>query len=151
MKAGLEIGQSAEIDLLVTKDMRTEFVGETVNDLYSTSDLVNHIEWAARKVLIPFLELNEEGMVSHVEVSHLTLTVTGMNVRVKATVSEIRDKKIVCDVEAYNTRGKIARGTVTQSVIEKTWLANKMKELSIINQLSSQNYQVPGTPEQSKT
>jgi predicted thioesterase len=151
MKAGLEIGQSAEINILVTKDMRTEFIGETVHDLYSTSDLVNHIEWAARKVLIPFLETNEESMVSHVEVSHLTLTVTGMSVRVKATVSEIRDKKIVCDVEAYNTRGKIARGTVTQSVIEKTWLENKMKELSIINQLAGQNYSVSSTTEQSKT
>jgi len=148
MKAGLEIGQSAEIDILVTKDMRTEFVGETVHDLYSTSDLVNHIEWAARKCLMPFLDTNEEGMVSHVEVSHLTLTVTGMSVRVKATVSEIRDKKIVCDVEAFNTRGKIARGTVTQSIIERTWLENKMKELSLINQLARQNFQV--ATEQSK-
>ncbi len=61
-------------------------------------------------------------MVSHVEVSHMTLTVIGMTVRVKATVSEIRDKKIVCDVEAFNTRGKIARGTVSLSITERTWL-----------------------------
>jgi fluoroacetyl-CoA thioesterase len=148
MKAGLEIGQSAEIDILVTKDMRTEFVGESVHDLYSTSDLCNQIEWAARKCLMPFLETTEESMVSHVEISHLALTVTGMNVRVKATVSEIRDKKIVCVVEAFNTRGKIARGTVTQSIIERTWLENKMKELSLINQLALQNFQVAA--EQSK-
>ncbi len=148
MKAGLAIGHTAEIDILVTKDMRPEFVGEAVHDLYSTSDLVNHIEGAAHKCLRPFLETTEEGMVSHVEVSHLTLTVTGMSVRVKATVSEIRDKKIVCDVEAFNTRGKIARGTVTLSITERGWLENKMRELSLINELAKQNLQV--ATEQSK-
>lgn len=150
MKSGLAIGQAAEFEILVTKDMRAEFVGVTVHELYSTSDLVNHIEWAARKVLIPYLESYEESMVSHVEVSHLTLTVPGMTVRVKATVSEIRDKKIVCDVEAFNTRGKIARGTVTQSIIEKSWLDKKMKELSIINQLSLQFNEASVSSEQSK-
>lgn len=150
MKSGLAIGQTAEFEILVTKDMRAEFVGVAVHELYSTSDLVNHIEWAARKILIPYLESHEEGMVSHVEVSHLTLTVPGMKVRVKAIVSEIRDKKIVCDVEAFNTRGKIARGTVTQSIIEKSWLDKKMKELSIINQLSLQFNEASVSSEQTK-
>lgn len=142
MKAGLKLGQSAEINILVIKDTRYEFAGEAVHDLYSTSDLVHHIESAAHKCLIPFLEENEAGMVSHVELSHLSLTVPGMSVRVKATVSEIRDKKIVCDVEACNTRGKIARGTVTLSITEKLWLENKKKELSLITQLASENFQV---------
>ncbi|HEY9679435.1 MAG TPA: hypothetical protein V6C76_15615 [Drouetiella sp.] len=142
MKAGLHVGHSEEIDILVTKDMRAEFLLETVGDLYSTSSLVNHIETAARRVLKPFLEDNEQGMVSHLDISHLTLTVAGMYVKVKATVSEIRDTKIVCDVEASNTRGKVARGVVTITVADKTWLENKIKEMSIINSLAQQNYQI---------
>jgi predicted thioesterase len=140
MKPGLNVGQSAEVEIEITKDMLATLAGETIHELYATSSLVQHMELAGRKLIVPFLEDHEEGMGSHVEVSHLALTLPGMRVKVKATVTEIRDKKVVCDVEAYNTRGKIARGTVTQSIVEKAWLDRKMKELSIIINLSDQQF-----------
>ena len=138
MKPGIHIGQSAEIEITVTPDMQASFGGGVVHQLFSTSSLIQHLEWAARKIIEPYLEPYEEAMGSHVEVSHLMLTLTGMNVRVKACVHEIRDKKVVCEVEAFNIRGKIARGTITQSIVEKAWLDKKMKEMLLINQLSTQ-------------
>ena len=150
MKTGLQVGQSAEIEVEITNAMLANFDGRPVHNLYSTSALVNHMEWVARKVILPYLEEHEEVMNSHAEISHLTLSLPGMKVRVKAVVSDIRDKKIVCDIEAFNSRGKIARGSITQSLIEKQWLDRKMKELSIINQLASTS-QKPVTPsEQTK-
>jgi predicted thioesterase len=151
MKPGLKTGQIAEIEVEITNAMLANFDGRPVHNLYSTSALVNHMEWVARKVILPFLEEHEEVMNSHVEVSHLTLSLPGMKVRVKASVSEIRDKKIVCDIEAFNSRGKIARGSITQSLIEKQWLDRKMKELSIINQLAMDSSPHPVIPsDQSK-
>jgi len=151
MKPGLQTGQTAEIEVEISNTMLANFDGRPVHNLYSTSALVNHMEWVARKVILPYLEEHEEVMNSYVEVSHLTLSLPGMKVRVKAVVSRIRDKKIVCDIEAFNSRGKIARGSITQSLIEKQWLDRKMKELSIINQLAM-NSQHPVTPsEQSKS
>lgn len=142
MKAGLKIGQTAEADIVVSREMFATFGGQTVHELYSTASLVQHMEWVARKIIVPYLEPHEEGMGFHVEVSHLALTLPGMNVRLKATVSDIRENKIVCDVEAFNLRGKLARGTVTQAIIQKEWLERKTRELQIINQLAEQSQSV---------
>lgn len=137
MKPDLTIGTSQSIEIEVTPDMVACFEGKTVHELYSTSFLVQHMELAARKVITPHLEDNEEGMGCHVEVSHLALTLPGMKVKIEATVSEIRDNKVVVDVEASNLRGKIARGTVTQAIVDKTWLHNRMKELGVIRNIAA--------------
>lgn len=136
MKPGLKIGQTAELEITVTKEMVASFGGETVHHLYSTSTLVHHMEWAARKMIEPFFEEHEEGMGYHAEVSHLMPTIPGMKVKLKATVTALRDRKVVCDVEVFNPRGKIARGTVTQAIVEKSWLDNKIKEMALVHQLA---------------
>jgi predicted thioesterase len=141
MITGLKIGSSKEIELTVTPEMRASFVGETVHDLYSTSWLVHHMEWAARQLLLPYLSPTQEAMGSSIEVSHLMLTLPGMKVRLHARVIEIRDNKVVSEIEASNQRGKIARGTFTQSIVEKSWLDKKMKEMALIHNLSTQSEQ----------
>ena len=136
MKPGLKVGQSADVEIAVTSDVLAGFEGETVHELYATSALVHGMEWAARRTILPYLEPQEEGMGCHVEVSHLAMTVPGMKVRIKATIRAVRENKVVCDVEAFNQRGKIAKGTVTQAVVDKSWLDRKVKELALINQLA---------------
>jgi fluoroacetyl-CoA thioesterase len=130
-------GQTAQLEITVSPDMEAQFGGQLVHPLYSTSALVHHMEWAARKTILPYLEAHEEGMGSHVEVSHLMLTPTGMNITIKATVSDIRDHRIECEVEAFNCRGKVARGTIVQTVVEKKWLEQKVREFSVINGIAS--------------
>lgn len=136
MKSGLSIGHTETVEIEVTPDMVACFEGKTVHELYSTSFLVQHMELAARKLIVPYLEENEEGMGCHVEVSHLALTLPGMTVEIKATISDIRDNKVVVDVEASNLRGKIARGTVTQAIVDKEWLEKRRKELMVIKNIA---------------
>jgi len=139
MKPGLHTGQTTEIEIVVTRDMLAEFDGQAVNDLYATSALVHNIEQACHGLLTPFLESHEQVVTSYIEISHLMLTVTGMKVKLKATATEIRDNKIVCEIEAHNVRGKIAKGSVTQVIVENHWLDKKVKEMSIIKNLASEN------------
>ncbi|HEY9759439.1 MAG TPA: hypothetical protein V6C97_30050 [Oculatellaceae cyanobacterium] len=139
MKPGLHSGHSTEKEVTVTRDMLAIFDGQDVNDLYATSALVHNIEQVCHSLLHPILEPHEQAVTSYIEISHLMLTVTGMKVKLKATAVEIRDNKIVCEIEAHNMRGKIAKGTVTQVIVEKPWLDKKVKEMSIINSLSSEN------------
>lgn len=138
MLPGLKQGQSAELEVTVTDDMLAAFGGEVVHQLYSTSALVHHMEWAARKTILPYLEGHEEGMGSHVEVSHRMLTLPGMKVRLVATVMEVTANKVECEVEAFNSRGKIARGTVVQAIVAKQWLTDKMRELSVIEKIKKE-------------
>jgi len=133
MKPGLMVGQIAELEITVTPDMVAAFEGQTVHPLYSTSNLVHHMELAARKTILPYLEPHEEGMGSHVEVHHTMFTPVGMNVKVRATVSEIRDTKIACEIEAFNQRGKMAKGVVVQSIIQKSWLEQKIREMEVVD------------------
>lgn len=139
MKPGLKNGQSIDLEVTVTRDMLAEFDGQDVKDLYATSALVHNIERVTHDLLVPFLEPHEQAVTSYMEISHLMLTVPGMKVKLKAIAVEIRDNKIVCEIEAHNVRGKIAKGTVTQAIVEKQWLDKKVKEMSIINNLASES------------
>ena len=136
MKPGIAVGHKAEAEVSVTDDMTVLFEGERIHDLYSTSALVHDMELVARRLLAEHMEEGEESMVYHADVSHLSMTLPGMTVKLTATVCEIRDNKIVAEVEATNVRGRIARGTITLAVVEKGWLDNRMKEIAIINSLA---------------
>jgi predicted thioesterase len=138
MKAGLKVGDSAEAELIVTNEMNVAFEGQIVHELYSTSVLTHHMEWVSRKVIVDYLEDNEEAVGYHVDIYHLKPTLGGMKVRLKAAVSQINGNKIVTDVEAFNDLGKIARGHVTQALVGKAWLEQKRKEMSLIHGLSKE-------------
>lgn len=133
MKPGLQTGHIAEVEITVSPNMVAAFEGRTVHELYSTSSLVHHMEWAARQTILPYLEQHEEGMGYHVDVHHTMFTPVGMKVTIRATVTEIRDNKIECDVEAFNVRGKIAKGKVVQSIVQKSWLENKIREIKVVD------------------
>lgn len=138
MKPGLKEGQTAEVEVTVTKDMLAAFDGDLVHELFSTSALIHHMEHAARKTILPYLEDHEEGMGCHINASHRMLTLPGMKVRLVATVIDIRDSKVECEVEAFNSRGKIARGTVVQAIVDKSWLSNKMREMQVVESIREQ-------------
>lgn len=137
MKPGLAVGQTTNLELEVSWDMIVRYEGKTVHELYSTSMLVHHMELTARKLIWPYLEESEECMGCHVDVSHLAMTLPGMTVTINSTIADIRENKIVVEVEASNIRGKIARGTVTHAVIDKAWLRNRMKEISVIQNIAA--------------
>lgn len=61
-----------------------------------------------------------------------------MKVLFKATVTDVRDRKVECEVEAFNARGKLARGTVVQAIVEREWLEKKMREMSVIANITSE-------------
>lgn len=132
MKPGLKVGQTSEIEFEVTPKMVAQFKGKVVHELLSTSYLVQELEWAARQTILPYLEAHEEGMGSHVDVHHIMLAPVGITVKVKATVTEIRDNKIECEVEASNFRGKVAKGTVLQAVVDKSWVEKKIAEMEVV-------------------
>lgn len=130
MKAGLKAGQAAELEITVNQDMLASFGGQMVHELYASSALVHHMEWVARRTILPYLEKHEEGMGCHLNVEHKSPTLPGMKVHLKAIVTSINGNKVECTVEAFNANGQIARGTIMQSIVEKSWLKKKLEEMS---------------------
>jgi predicted thioesterase len=119
MKPGFEPGISREITVVVTEDMCPAFDGVIVHRCYSTWSLVHHMEIAARKVLVDFLEDHEEGVGSHVSVDHHAPCRVGKTVRIRAELTELGHNRVICEVTAHDGDRLIASGKQIQVVMDK--------------------------------
>jgi fluoroacetyl-CoA thioesterase len=119
MKSGLTKGFAQEVKVTVTPDMFPNFDGSAIHPLYSTSTMVRHMEFAARKVILPFLEEHEEGMGISVDVQHLHPVPEGKEVTCIATFQEMIGKRILCDVQVKCGSRLVGRGFVTQAILPK--------------------------------
>ena len=119
MKPGFLPGIARDVTAVVTEAMCPAFGGIVVHRCYSTWSLVHHMELAARLVLVDFLEEDEEGVGAHVSVDHLAPCPVGRTVRVRAELTEVSGKRVVCAVTAYDGDRLLARGTQVQVVMNK--------------------------------
>ncbi|MFO7274041.1 MAG: thioesterase family protein [Bacillota bacterium] len=129
MKPGFVPGLRAEVEVVVDESMQASFAGRVIHPLYSTWSLVHHIEYAARRVLEPYLEPHEEGVGYAVEVRHLAPTPVGARVRAVAVLEAIEGNRVICRVEAFNDREKIAEGKQIQVIVEKSAFRRRIEEL----------------------
>jgi len=103
MREGLRPGAEASVTISVTDDMvaRFEELG-LVHPVYSTWSMVRHVELASRKVILPYLEPDEEAVGYSVSVTHL---------------APARRRG-----EEYLLERKLVRRKSTGEVINPTWL-----------------------------
>lgn len=104
---------------VVTEDMCPAFDGVVVHRCYATWSLVHHMELAARKVLVEYLDDDEEGVGAHVSVDHVAPCRVGRTVRVRAELVAVRRGRVVCDVTAYEGERLLAKGRQVQVVMNK--------------------------------
>jgi len=126
MKPGFEPGIVREITVTVTEEMCPAFDGLLVHPCYSTWSLVHHMEIAARKVLVGFLEPHEEGIGSHVSVDHMSPCRLGRTVTVRAELTDVSNDhhpRVTCAVTAYAGERLLARGRQVQVVMRKDKLS----------------------------
>lgn len=128
MKPGIELGQTATIHTKVTKEMFAQFEGNVVHEAYSTVSMVYHMEWAARQIILPYLEEHEEGIGASVSIKHVAPTAVDTNVRVTATVTELKKNLVITEVEARNEKQIIGVGKVTQAILPKEDIDKKLAE-----------------------
>jgi predicted thioesterase len=131
MREGLLPGARAEVTVVVTPDMTAQFeeLGP-VHPVYSTWSMIRHMELACRKIILPYLEPDEEAVGYSVSVTHLAPTPVGMRVAVRARLAQIDGNRIVCDVEAINELTRIGEGTQVQVVLPKQRLAARIAKMS---------------------
>src|SRR5699024_1056605 len=125
MKQGMDIGRQETIEIKVTENMFARFEGEVVHPVYSTVAMVYHMEWVSRKIILPFLEEDEEGMGGAVTLKHISPSPLGSTVTLTATLTKHERGKVITDVKAYNEEGMIGKGEVKQMILPKTIIAEK--------------------------
>ena len=128
MKPGLVPGRSAEVHFEVTGDRLAAFGGRVVHPVLSTWSLVHFMEWAGRQVIEPFLEPHEEAVGAAIEVRHVAPTAQGDRVRVVAELTRLELPRIVCRVQAYNSRGLVGTGTFVQHLLPRSALLARIEQ-----------------------
>ena len=119
MKPGFEPGIVREIRIVVTEDMCPAFDGIIVHRCYSTWSVAHHFELAARKVLVDFLEPDEEGIGAEVSVKHLAPCPLGRTVRIRAELTDVSDRRVACKLTAHDGDRLLASGVQVQVVKDK--------------------------------
>jgi fluoroacetyl-CoA thioesterase len=133
MRDGLIPGTAAEVELTVTDAMAVHLdeLG-SVHPVYATWMMIKHMEEAGRKVILPFLDPDEDAVGYAIDVVHLAPTAVGARVRVRAVLERVEGRRIHCRVEAHNTREKIGEGRTVQVVLARARLEAKFREIGAI-------------------
>jgi predicted thioesterase len=134
MRAGLTPGLTGEVRLTVTETMVARFdeLG-MVHPVYATWMMVKHMEEASRKVILPFLEEDEEAVGYAIEVIHLEPTPVGMTVLARAVLDRVEGRRIHCRLEAFNERARIGEGRNVQVVVSRARLREKFREIGAVD------------------
>lgn len=90
-----------------------------VHPLYATWSMVRHMELACRKIILPYLEPDEDAVGYSISVTHLAPTGAGDQVTAHARLVEVTGRKVFCAVEAFNSKEKIGEGTQVQVLVRK--------------------------------
>ncbi|MCL6626041.1 thioesterase family protein [Alicyclobacillus shizuokensis] len=125
MKRGFGVGVRAVVEDVVAGDMRARFGPHVIHEVYGTAAMVYHMEWAARRVILPYLEPEEEGIGAGVAVRHLRPAPVGAAIRAEAVCTEAVGGKVVCAVRVWHGETLLGDGTVEQRIVPRTLLCER--------------------------
>ena len=113
----LTIGMSAEIRLVVRKDMTVGHFVPGMPFVYATPMMILHMEMAAGSSIASYLPAGFVSVGMEVDVRHLAATPIGNEVRAIAAVKSIDLKSVLFEVEAWNEVRKIGEGTHRRGIV----------------------------------
>ncbi len=123
-------GAEAQVTVTVTNDMlaRFEELG-LVHPVYSTWSMLRHMELASRKVILPYLEPDEEAVGYSVSITHLAPAPLGATVTARARLVRIEGNQVICAVAALSGSTTIGEGTTVQVVVPAAGLRARFDQI----------------------
>lgn len=128
-------GYEDSVGVLITDEMTVDFAElGAVHPVYATYWLAKHMEEAGRKILLPFLDEDEEGLGVAVSVKHLASALPGMRLEIVArhveTTSASSTYRVHAECEAHSELGDlIGTGTTEQYVTSASKVAASFADL----------------------
>lgn len=117
-------GYQATFDLTVLESMTVDFEQDPplgkLHPVYATYWMTKHMELVSRKVILPFLEADEEGIGFEVKVKHVASALPGMRVNIQGEHIRTEKNRVYTHCEAHNELGdKLGEGEVTQVILKR--------------------------------
>lgn len=128
MKPGLRVGLTVDLPARVERHMKPHLEGLVRHRLYATWAMVYHMETAARMLLAPYLDEDEEAVGGAVLVKHLRPAGLGAPLHVVARLVKVKGPRIFARTEVHSKGRKIGEGSVLQVVMPRTRFAKLLKE-----------------------
>ena len=113
----LTLGMSAEISLLVRREMTIGHFVPGMPLVYATPMMILHMEMAAGSSIASSLPAGFVSVGMEVNIRHLAATPAGCPVRAIAVVKSIESKSVLFEVEAWNELRKIGEGTHRRGIV----------------------------------
>jgi fluoroacetyl-CoA thioesterase len=118
MKDTLKPGMSCEQTITTTPEMGIVHLGPNAPRMFSTPAMIQLMEGTCVQFLTPHMDTGEQTVGFHVNVKHLAPTKIGQKVRAKVTLNEIKGRRLLFTVEAFNEDGtKVGDGTHERAVV----------------------------------
>lgn len=114
----LEVGLKHTVEIEVAhKDTAAAFGSGSVTVL-ATPMMITLMENAALKAVADVLPEGHTTVGTHLDVAHKAATPMGMKVWAEAELIEIKGKKLIFNVKAYDEKEVVGEGTHTRYVVE---------------------------------
>jgi predicted thioesterase len=117
MSQTLVSGITGSASVKVVPENTAENFGNAGASVFATPMLVALMEQAAIAAVKPYLAEGEGTVGTRVDIAHLAATPVGMTVRATAKLEEIKGKKLVFSVEAFDDREKVGQGQHERYII----------------------------------
>ena len=123
----ITVGLKGEVSMLVEPEDTALSVGSGDLRVYATPCMVALMEGAACEALEGCLSGEQTTVGTELNITHLSATPVGMEVRAEATVTAVDGKVVTFSLDAYDESGKIGEGThkrvivSTQRFLDKTY------------------------------
>jgi predicted thioesterase len=130
MRSTPKVGDTGEIRLVVEAPHTIDFADDQMPAVFSTPQLILHLEHAARKAIASVLESGENSVGIHVDVQHLAPTPMGQEVVCSARIIHVDGATITFQLEAHDEQDMIARGLHKRAVIKVDRFAKRVRKKS---------------------
>ncbi len=119
MSKEMLIGKSREDQRTVSSSDSAKIMGSGDLDVYATPAMVAFMEYTAKELLREVLEDNETTVGIRMDVRHLKPTNINREVRTKATVTKVDDRKITLKIDVFEGEILIGTGVHERFIVDK--------------------------------
>ena len=113
----ITVGMKGEVTALVEREDTAAEVGSGSLLVYATPCMVALMEGAACEAIAEAMTEEKTSVGTQLNISHLSATPVGLEVRAEAEVTAVDGKVITFQVAAYDEAGKIGEGTHKRAIV----------------------------------
>ena len=121
----ITVGMKGEVGTLVEREDTAAEVGSGSLLVYATPCMVALMEGAACEAIQEAIPEDQTTVGISLEISHLSATPVGLEVRAEAEVTAVDGKIITFSVTAYDEAGKIGEGTHKRCIVSSQRFLDK--------------------------